>query len=108
MFMSPTCPFVDGVNSGGGAITSDFIAACTTRSGANFTSGGGATTCISGATMPFNGARVASSGTAGTTAPVAIMFGMATSFLSLRSGGTTMVWDRLSASGGTDRIGCLA
>jgi len=115
-FIGPTIPFVDRVasacaTSGGGAITSDAIAACTTRLGATATSGAGATTCkseTSGTIWRLNRAGAASSGTAGTIVPVAMMFGMATSRSSLRSGGTTMVWERLSASGGTERIGCRA
>ena len=41
--------------------------------------GAGAITCVSGATIRDNEARVASSGTAGTMAPVATIFGKGTS-----------------------------
>ena len=72
------------------------------------TSGAGATTAIEVSSalrcMPLVGA----SGTAGAAEFHATIFGTATSWFSLIFGGVIIVCVRLSASGGTEMIGCFA
>src|SRR5215471_5805741 len=109
MLMSPIFRVDATSTDGGGAITS-VVRLADRRETSVFTCGGGATTAFGSAGIFISaGVRaVAASGTGIDEFDQATMLGSGTSFLSLMSGGVTIVCVRLSASGGTERMGCGA
>src|SRR5580704_361986 len=91
---------------GGGAITDESSdGAEVLRSTAV---GGGATIGVFSEARETGARSVAETGTGTEWSPQATMFGVSMSRSSWTLGGATMVWWLLRASGGTERIGCLA
>jgi hypothetical protein len=78
---------------------------------AEFTSGAGTTTGVGSSTGSFKSEgelAIAATGIVGFVRPHATMLGNGTSRSSFSFGGATIVCVRLSASGGTEMIGCAA